>query len=308
MEDITKVIIPAAGYGTRFLPYTKSIPKEMLPILEKPAIQYILEEALASEIKNYTIITNRDKRSIEDYFDTHPALEDFLKEQNKEVLLESIHKILKNSEFTYVRQQEASGLGHAVWLARHGIQPKEFFGVMLPDDIITSKQPALAQLMRIARQEKASVIAVQEVPLEYISSYGVIGIKKQITTNLFQIQSVVEKPAKNTAPSNLAIIGRYVLTQKIFNSLDQVKNYTIEELQLTDGLAHLLQNNEKMFAYKVQGVRYDVGTPIGWIKTIISMALQDPHYQGPINRYLSELGTVNSPLYNQSKNIIHDVL
>lgn len=304
MEDITKVIIPAAGQGTRFLPYSKAIPKEMLPLLEKPALQRIIEEGILSEVKNYIIVTARGKHAIEDHFDSDSTLEAFLKEHQKESLVQCIDKIIKTAEFTYVRQQEPLGLGHAVWLARHSIQ-KEYFGIMLPDDIIIGKQPALAQLIRIARQEKASVIAVQEVPMDCVSSYGIINVKKQITPHLFQVGNVVEKPSQKNAPSNLAIIGRYVLSHKIFSSLEQVKNYSVGELQLTDGIAHLIQNNEKVFAYKVQGVRYDIGNPIGWIKAIISMALQHPQYQSSIKRYISELGTIDSALYNKSKNIEH---
>lgn len=304
MDDVTKVIIPAAGQGTRFLPYTKSIPKEMLPLLDKPALQHIIEEGIQSSIKNYMIVTNRDKTTIEDHFDTNPALEAFLKEHQKESLTSCIEKILKIAEFSYVRQHEPLGLGHAVWLARHFIQ-KEYFGIMLPDDIITGKQPALGQLLRIARQEKASVIAVQEVPMECVSSYGIIDIKKQITPHLFQVSNVIEKPAQKNAPSNLAVIGRYVLSHKLFASLEQVRTYTMGELQLTDGIANLIQNNEKVLAYKVQGVRYDIGTPIGWVKAVISFALQHPHYQGPIKRYIADLETIESHLYNQTKNIEH---
>ncbi len=306
MEDITKVIIPAAGQGTRFLPFTKAIPKEMLPLLEKPALQRIIEEGIQSEIRNYIIVTARGKNSIEDHFDSDPTLENFLKEHEKESLVNCIDRIIKLADFTYVRQQEALGLGHAIWLARHCIQ-KEYFGVMLPDDIIVSKQPALDQLIRVARQEKASVIAVQEVPVECVSSYGMISVKKQLTPHLFQVGSVVEKPSQKNTPSNLAIIGRYVLSNKIFSSLQHMQNYAVGELQLTDGISHMIQNNEKVFAYKVQGVRYDIGTPIGWIKAVISLALQHPQYQTSIKRYISELGTIDSALYNQSKNIEHSL-
>jgi UTP--glucose-1-phosphate uridylyltransferase len=306
MEDITKVIIPAAGQGTRFLPFTKAIPKEMLPLLEKPALQRIIEEGIQSHIRNYVIVTARGKNSIEDHFDADPLLESFLKEHEKESLVSCIEKIIKMADFTYVRQQEPLGLGHAIWLARHCIQ-KEYFGVMLPDDIIIGKQPALDQLIRIARQEKASVIAIQEVPMDCVSSYGIISVKKQITSHLFQVGSVIEKPTQKNAPSNLAVIGRYVLSHRIFSSLEHIKNYSVEELQLTDGIAHMIQNNEKVFAYKVQGVRYDIGTPIGWIKAVISLALQHPLYQASIKRYISDLGTIDSALYNQSKNIEHSL-
>jgi UTP--glucose-1-phosphate uridylyltransferase len=304
--DVTKVVIPAAGKGTRFLPFTKSVPKEMLPLLEKPCFQYIIEEGIQAAVKNYIVVTSSGKYALEDYFDSKPELETFLKENNKEALLRGLEKITRTASFTYVRQAEPLGLGHAVSLARHCIQ-KEYFGVMLPDDILVGKQSALGQLMRIARQEKGSVIAVQEVPIDCVSSYGVIDIKRQITPHLFQISNVIEKPAQKDAPSNLAIIGRYILSHKIFNSLDHVSTYSTGEIQLTDAIAHMIQNNEKVFAYKVQSMRYDVGTPIGWIKAIIGLSLQHPHYAPHVKSFIDDLETTESYMYNQSKNIEHTV-
>ena len=305
--DITKVVIPAAGRGTRFLPLTKAIPKEMLPLLEKPAIQHIVEEAFLSEVKNYIIINSRGKTAIEDYFDTNLDLALFLKEQNKEALTHMLNKINKTATFTYVRQPEPLGLGHAVSLAAQSIQPKEYFGIMLPDDIIEGKIPALEQLIRVARQEKASVVAVQEVPTECVSSYGIIEVKKHITPNLFQVSHIVEKPNQKDAPSNLAVIGRYICSQKIFASLDHVKTYGCGEIQLTDGITNMIQNNEKVFAYKVQGLRYDIGTPLGWIKAIIGMSLQNPLYATHIKGFLTDLETSNSYIYKQAKTIHHSL-
>ena len=302
--DITKVIIPAAGLGTRFLPYTKSVPKEMLPLLNKPALQYIIEEGIASEIKQFLVITARGKQAIEDHFDVDPNLDLFLSERNKSDVVTGINRIIRNAYFTYIRQAEPQGLGHAVWLARHCIG-KEYFGICLPDDIIAGKQPGLLQLMRIARQEKASVIAVQEVPLECVSSYGVITIKQQITPNLFQINNVVEKPKQKDAPSNLAIIGRYVLSHKIFQALDETSTSESGELQLTDAIAHMMKMNEKVFAYKVQGARYDIGNPIGWLKASIGLALQDPQYAPHIKQFIDELDTAQSFLFDNTKNIVH---
>ena len=299
--DITKVVIPAAGRGTRFLPLTKSVPKEMLPLLEKPAIQHIVEEAFLSNIKNYIIINSKGKTSIQDYFDDDLDLSLYLKEHNKEGMLQLLNKINRTSTFTYIRQADQLGLGHAVSLAVQSIQPKEYFGVMLPDDIIEGKLPGLEQLIRVARQEKASVIAVQEVPIESISSYGVIGIKKQITSNLFQVSQIIEKPLQKDAPSNLAVVGRYILSQKIFASLDYVKTYGPQEIQLTDGITHMIQNNEKVFAYKLQGLRYDIGTPIGWIKAILGMALQHPHYAPQLKQFLNDKDIQNAYLYNTLK-------
>lgn len=302
--EITKAIIPAAGLGTRFLPYTKAIPKEMLPLLDKPAIQYIIEEGLASGITNFSVITSKAKQTVENHFDASPDLELLLKEKNKLAMIASTEKILRSSNFTYVRQPEPLGLGHAIWMARHTIG-KEYFGVFLPDEIFISKEPGLAQLIRIARQERASVVAVMEVPMDCVSRYGIVGIKKQITPKLFQVSHLVEKPDQKDAPSNLALIGRYVLSHKVFDSLEQISDYTIGELQLTDGISHMLKNGEKVFAYKVQGVRYDIGNPVGWIKAVIGTALQDPRFAPYIREFLADLDTPDSFLYNNSKNIIH---
>jgi UTP--glucose-1-phosphate uridylyltransferase len=305
--DVTKVIIPAAGVGSRFLPYTKTIPKEMLPLCNKPAMHYIIDEGVRSEVRNFFIVTSRSKTSIEDYFDSSPELAAFLKDISKETLLSDIEKMIRSADFTYVRQAEMLGLGHALWLARHSIQ-KEYFGVMLPDDIITGKNPGLAQLIRVARQEKGSVIAVQEVPRECISDYGIIDVKKQITPNLFQISNITEKPKKQDAPSNLAVVGRYVLSHKIFAALEEMTTYSVgEELHLSDAVNNMMQNGEKVFAYKLQGTRYDIGTPIGWIKAVIGMAYQDPIYRPHLERFLQDLGTSESFIFNQAKNIEHSV-
>jgi UTP--glucose-1-phosphate uridylyltransferase len=306
MDSIIKAIIPAAGFGTRFLPFTKAVPKEMIPLLNKPAIQYIIEEGLASEFRNFCLITNRHKKSIADYFDYSPELTELLKEKNKLDLIASVEKIIKVAQFTYIRQTEPLGLGHAVWLARHCIG-KEYFSVLLPDDIIVDKTPAIAQLVRIARQEKASVIAIQEVPNECVSSYGIIAIKKQISGSLFQVSDVIEKPAPKDAPSNLAIIGRYVLSHKIFQALDSVSQYATGELQLTDGISQMMKNNEKVFAYKISGTRYDIGTPLGWVKAIISMALNDPLYAPHIKNFVQEMLAIDPVFFNKTNNIHHQL-
>ncbi len=303
--EISKVIIPAAGLGPRFLPASKTLPREMLPILNKPAIQYIAEEALHSELSNMIVITAKGKDAIADHFDT-ATLDANLKEQDKLGLLASVERLARLAQFTYIRQSELLGLGHALWLARHCIN-KEYFAVALPDDIIISKQPALSQLIRVARQEKASVVAVQEVPTECISSYGIVGIRKSITPNLFQLSTVVEKPHPKDAPSSLAIVGRYVLSSKIFQSLDEMQSYEQTELTLTDAIGHMMQHNERVFAYKVQGIRYDIGTPLGWIKAVIGSSLQDPEYGPALRKFLSDFNTTESFLYNPAKIIEHNL-
>lgn len=289
--EINKVIIPAAGLGTRFLPLTKALPKEMLPLLNKPAIQYIVEECIHAGLQQLLLITNKDKQIIANYFDKSPELEAILQEHNKEALLDDLKKIARLAQFTFIRQSEPLGLGHAIWTARNCINPKEYFGVILPDDIIVAKDPAIKQLMAIARQEKASVIAVQEVPPNAVSSYGIIAIKKQITTNLFQVNHLVEKPAIKDAPSQLAVVGRYILSPKVFDALGSLTPYASSELQLTDGISLMLKGGEKVFAYKLQGTRYDIGTPVGWLSCCINMALQDPHYAPHIKAFLSDSTT-----------------
>lgn len=269
--DIVKAIIPVAGRGTRFAPYTTTIAKEMLPLLTRPALHYSLEEAALSSMEAVYLVTASSKPEITTYSDQF-----FRQDEYRKV------------NVGYLLQREALGLGHAVYQARHLIG-KEYCAVLLPDDIIVSQPPALAQLMRVARQERASVIAVQEMPPHLISSYGVIGIKKQITPNLFQVSNLIEKPSPHDAPSNLAIVGRYILSSKIFAALEHLDNYSDSEMQLTDAIAQMLHNNERVFAFKVQGARYDIGTPLGWLTANVGFALQDPTLAPQMTLALEEL-------------------
>jgi UTP--glucose-1-phosphate uridylyltransferase len=268
---IIKAVIPAAGHGTRFLPWTKAVPKEMLPLLNKPAIQYIVEEIAQSGMNNCIMITSPHKYAIANHFDNAPALEQFLQKKNKSYLLDNLNTLSASVEFSYIHQEEAKGLGHAVWLAHNAIA-QEYFSVLLPDDIMVSAQPAIKQLADIAQKENASVIAVQEVPQENVSAYGVIAIKKQLASDLYEVSDLIEKPALQNAPSNLAIIGRYILSHKIFKALDEVKPSAGGEIQLTDGIARMLKNGERVLAYKIHGIRYDVGTPQGWLHAIMHLA------------------------------------
>lgn len=287
--EISQAIIPAAGLGTRFLPATKITPKEMLPLLDKPAIQYVVEEAVRSGIKDFVMVLNKTKKSIEDHFDTLAELQNHLTSRNKQESLDSIARIIELARFAYVRQHEPRGLGHAVWSAKHVIGNK-YVAIMLPDDIIMGPVPGLAQLMKIALQERCSVIAVQEVPLADVSRYGIINIKKQISPNLFQIRDVVEKPSQIEAPSNLAIVGRYILSPDIFDALEDSKTGALGEIQLTDGIQKLLLSGEKVFGYKLQGThRYDVGTPLDWLKANIACALRHQAFGDDMLSYLIEL-------------------
>jgi len=285
---IAKAIIPAGGLGTRFLPATKTSPKEMFPLLEKPAIQYIVEEGVKSQIKTFVVITGKNKSVIEDHFDPYPELESHLRSKRKDALLDGVNKLIHAANFLYIRQKEPLGLGHAIWSAKH-IIGKEHIAVFLPDDIIISPIPCMSQLIQIAFQEKCNVVAVQEVPIETVGSYGVIGIRKQFSPNLFQVKELVEKPKPADAPSNLAIIGRYVLSPNIFHALDEMRIGVNGEVQLTDAIQNLLLSGEKVFAYKIQGTRYDIGNPMGLLKANLDMALRHPRYSQEALEYLTQL-------------------
>lgn len=304
--DILKTVIPAGGVGKNFLPFTIAIPKEMLPICNKPAIQYVIEEALASNIPHFTIITSKNKQTITDHFDRELNLERFLKQKNLFDLIKSTQKIIRSAHFSFVRQPEPLGVGHAVLMAKH-IIGKEYFCVMLPDDIIISAQPTLSQLMRICRQEKASVIAVQEVPRDCISSYGIIKVKKQLTPSLYQVGHVVEKPHPKDAPSSLAIVGRYVLSHKIFPVLEEMALENEGKLDLSEAISRMILKNEKVYAYKITEKRYDVGNPIGWIKAVIGFSMEHPEYGPHIKKYLQDIQTPESFLFNPIKNIEHTI-
>ena len=259
-----KAIIPAAGFGTRFLPFTKAVPKEMVPLGNKPAIQYIAQEIFDSGITDCIVITTPQKQAIANHFASNPELEQFLKEKNKLHLIADVQKLIQALTFNYINQEKALGLGHAVSLAKDYIT-ENFCAVLLPDDIMLSAIPGIKQLIDIAKKENASVVAVQEVAPENVCAYGVIAIQKQLSPDLFEIKTVVEKPAAKDAPSNLAIIGRYILSSKIFKALDEIQPAANGELQLTDAIAKLITENQKVLAYKIQGTRFDVGTPTGWL-------------------------------------------
>lgn len=304
---ICKTIIPAAGIGSRFLPYSKSVPKEMLPLLQKPAIHYIVEESMQAGIKNIVIISNKERHSMAHYFEPSPELALLLKETPRNTLLAELDKIIRTARFTYVNQPEPLGLGHAVLMASHLIDPKEYVAVMLPDDIIIHNQPAIDQLAKIASQEKATVIAVQEVPNECLSAYGVIAIKKQITPRLYQVSSLVEKPLSYDAPSNLAIIGRYILSAKIFPILEELTASDTQEVQLTDAIDNLIRQGEKVYAYKIQGTRFDIGTPVGWLKATIALAMQSPEFSSHVKQFMTATDMFDTFQLNPIKNILHKI-
>ncbi|PAW30073.1 UTP--glucose-1-phosphate uridylyltransferase [Peribacillus simplex] len=272
MKKVRKAIIPAAGLGTRFLPATKAMPKEMLPIVDKPTIQYIVEEAVASGIEDIIIVTGKGKRAIEDHFDYAPELEQNLMEKGKVDLLNKVKYSTNLANIHYIRQKEPKGLGHAIWCARKFIGD-EPFAVLLGDDIVQSETPCLKQLINEYEETNHSIIGVQTVPNEETNRYGIIDPAFQ-NGRLYQVENFVEKPTLGTAPSNLAIMGRYILTPEIFDFLDKQEAGAGGEIQLTDGIQKLNQI-QQVFAYDFEGKRYDVGEKIGFIKTTIEFALQD---------------------------------
>ncbi|MDP4086529.1 MAG: UTP--glucose-1-phosphate uridylyltransferase GalU [Bacillota bacterium] len=283
MKKIRKAIIPAAGLGTRFLPATKAMPKEMLPIVDKPTIQYIVEEAIASGIEDIIIVTGKGKRSIEDHFDNAPELEQNLVEKGKTELLESVRYSTNLADIHYIRQKEPKGLGHAVWCARNFIGD-EPFAVLLGDDIVQSETPCLKQLINVYEETHSSIIGVQQVPDEETHRYGIIAPGLQ-NGRCYQVESLVEKPKPGAAPSNLAILGRYILTPEIFMLLNQQETGVGGEIQLTDAIQKL-NRIQRVFAYDFEGKRYDVGEKIGFIKTTIEFALQREDLRKEVMEYL----------------------
>ncbi|MGG1399957.1 UTP--glucose-1-phosphate uridylyltransferase GalU [Bacillus salipaludis] len=282
---VRKAIIPAAGLGTRFLPATKAMPKEMLPIVDKPTIQYIVEEAVESGIEDIIIVTGKGKRAIEDHFDNSFELEHNLLEKGKFELLSEVQKSSKLVDIHYIRQKEPKGLGHAIWCARKFIG-NEPFAVLLGDDIVRAEKPCLKQLIDQYERYNASILGVQTVPDGDVSRYGIVD-GKSIDERFYGVNSLVEKPKKEEAPSNLAILGRYVLSPKIFEVLSQQKPGAGGEIQLTDAIA-ALNLFEAVYAYDFEGIRYDVGEKMGFIQTTIEFALNHKDLRNQLLDYLSD--------------------
>ncbi len=285
-SEIRKAVIPAAGLGTRFLPATKASPKEMLPLVDKPLIQYVVEEAVASGIQDIIVITGRGKRAIEDHFDRSFELEENLKGSGKAQVLSQIRRISNLANFCYVRQSEALGLGHAVLCAQHLIGD-EPFAVILGDEIIDAPTPALAQLIHVYKKRKGAVLGVQEVPRSEVSRYGIIA-PRRLAPGLHRVEDLVEKPAPADAPSLYAVIGRYVLPPEIFPILRKTQPGKNGEIQLTDALRQLAKQSP-MFAYEVQGQRHDAGDKLGFLIATVEFALKNPSLGPPFSDYLKRL-------------------
>ena len=288
---VRKAVFPAAGLGTRFLPATKAQPKEMLPLVDKPLIQYGVEEAMQSGVQNIIIVTGRGKSAIEDHFDVSFELEHLLETRNKKDLLATVRAVSDMIDVSYVRQKEALGLGHAVLRARE-LVADEPFAVILSDDIIDSEMPCLRQLLDVYEFYSAPVVALMEVPRENISAYGVVDAEPVAhaggRNRLYRIRNMVEKPKAEDAPSNLAIIGRYVLTPEVFKSLDAVEPGSGGEIQLTDGLKHLLRSRP-IYGYRFEGTRYDAGDKLGFLKATVEFALKRYDLGEEFRAYLKTL-------------------
>ncbi len=290
MMKVRKAVFPAAGLGTRFLPATKAQPKEMLPLVDKPIIQYGVEEAMAAGCDQIIIVTGRGKQAIEDHFDVSYELEKMLEERKKTDLLQIVRQISDMIHVAYVRQKEALGLGHAVLMARE-LVGNEPFAVLLADDVIDAQVPCLRQMIDVFNETQCSVIATQVVEGPAISSYGVLDVQpadKRFNGRLNQIKNMVEKPKPQQAPSKLAIIGRYILTPAIFDALASTPLGTGGELQLTDGMRLLLQK-EKIYGYVFEGKRHDTGDKLGFLKATVEFALKRPDLGEPLRQYLKEL-------------------
>ncbi|HET7319848.1 MAG TPA: UTP--glucose-1-phosphate uridylyltransferase GalU [Nitrospirota bacterium] len=285
-KPITKAIFPAAGLGTRFLPATKASPKEMMPLVDKPLIQYVVEEAVSSGVEQVILITGRGKRAIEDHFDVAFELEEDLKAKGKHKLLSEVQRIANLVTFCYIRQKKALGLGHAVLTAKRlvGGDP---FAVLLGDDIIDAQVPALKQMMEVYQRYPATILAIQKVPKNQTKNYGIIAGRK-IEDGVYLVTDLIEKPSPDEAPSNLAIIGRYILVPEIFDALENTQPGKGGEVQLTDGL-RLLMKKLPIYAYEFQGVRHDAGDKLGFLKATVDFGLKNQEFGEAFRDYLKKL-------------------
>ena len=285
-KKILKAVIPAAGLGTRFLPATKASPKEMLPLVDKPLIQYVVEEAVEAGIQEIILVTGRGKRAIEDHFDISFELEANLHENGKQEILKEVRRISKLAEFAYVRQSQAKGLGHAILCARH-LVGNEPFAVLLGDDIIDARVPALAQLMKLYQETGGPVIGIQEVAKEEVGQYGIIKAQR-LREGVCRVLDLIEKPKVTQAPSRLAVVGRYLLPPTIFRILDHTPPGRGQEIQLTDAL-RTLAREQAMHGWVIEGKRYDAGNKLGFLMATVEFGLKNPELGKQFRSYLKSL-------------------
>ncbi|PVA07713.1 UTP--glucose-1-phosphate uridylyltransferase GalU [Thalassorhabdomicrobium marinisediminis] len=287
-KRVTKAIFPVAGLGTRFLPATKSIPKEIMTLVDRPLIQYAIDEARAAGIKEFIFVTSRGKGALEDYFDDAPHLESTLRKKNKKDLLETLKNTSMDSgAIAYIRQHRALGLGHAVWCARR-LVGNEPFAVILPDDVIAAEKPCLQQMVEAHGETGGCMVAAMEVPTEKSSSYGMIDIKED-HGSMVSVNGLVEKPSPEEAPSNLAVIGRYILTPKIMQNLNKIKSGSGGEIQLTDAIDAELQSGRDVYGYRFRGQRFDCGSKAGFLQATVAFGLARPDLRDEFDGYLREL-------------------
>lgn len=285
---VTKAIFPVAGLGTRFLPATKSIPKEIMTLVDRPLIQYAIDEARAAGIKEFIFVTSRGKSALEDYFDHAPELENSLRRSGKDHLLEILKDTnMDSGAIAYVRQNRALGLGHAVWCARRLIG-NEPFAVLLPDDVIAAEKPCLQQMIEAHEQTGGNMVAAMEVPPEKASSYGVVDIAEDMGS-IVRVKGMVEKPKPEEAPSNLAVIGRYILTPQVMKNLNAAKQGAGGEIQLTDAIAREAKKEGRVFAYRFRGQRYDCGSKAGFLQATVAFGLSRPDLRDEFSHYLNDM-------------------
>lgn len=293
-HKVTKAIFPVAGLGTRFLPATKSVPKEIMTLVDRPLIQYAIDEAREAGIKEFIFVTSRGKSALEDYFDHSPILEQELRKKGKDELLETLKTTnMDSGTIAYIRQHKALGLGHAVWCARRMLGPKEPFAVILPDDVIAAEKPCLKQMVEAYDELGGSMVAAMEVPKDKVSSYGVLDVKEELGAAV-SVKDMVEKPAPGDEPSNLAVIGRYILAPEIMRNLNRIKAGAGGELQLTDAIAEEIKAGRDVYGYRFSGRRFDCGSKAGFLQATISFGLSRPDLKEELQDYLDELSSVRT--------------
>jgi UTP--glucose-1-phosphate uridylyltransferase len=288
-RKVTKAVFPVAGLGTRFLPATKSIPKEIMTLVDRPLIQYAIDEARAAGIKEFIFVTSRGKSALEDYFDHAPELETALRKKGKDEALEELKNTnMDSGAIAYIRQHKALGLGHAVWCARRLISPNEAFAVILPDDVIAAEKSCLQQMTEAYEETGGSMVAAMEVPPEKASAYGVLDVQDDMGS-IVKVKGMVEKPAAGTAPSNLAVIGRYILSPRVLQNLNKIKSGAGGELQLTDAIALEIEEGRDVYGYRFRGKRFDCGSKAGFLQATVAFGLARPDLQDEFSDYLHQM-------------------
>ncbi|SMX29834.1 UTP--glucose-1-phosphate uridylyltransferase [Pelagimonas phthalicica] len=287
-KKVTKAIFPVAGLGTRFLPATKSVPKEIMTLVDRPLVQYAIDEARAAGIKEFIFVTSRGKGALEDYFDHAPQLEQELRKKGKDDLLNTLKSTnMDSGEIAYIRQHRALGLGHAVWCARRLIH-NEPFAVMLPDDVIAAEKPCLQQMVEAYEETGGNMVAAMEVPAHKTSSYGVLDVEEDMGS-MVKVKGMVEKPKADEAPSNLAVIGRYILSPDVFRHLNQIKSGAGGEIQLTDAIAREIEDGEGVYGYRFRGQRFDCGSKSGFLQATVAFGLSRDDLRDDLEGYLTEV-------------------